>query len=185
LIVAALCCWAIWQPLRSDRESDRALDLAANGHVTEARKAVANAHEIDPLSPRPYVVRNAIEDAAGNPVAAQKALEDAVLAFPADPQTWIQLAQYQLNARNMPAEALKTVVGALYLDPQSRAAQTVYFQADAAINGGTAPIPPPAPPATAIPAPTPTPTTPVPTAPAPPVTPSPKPNSGGTPAPGG
>ena len=139
LVVAALCCWSIWQPLRSDRESDRALDLAANGHLPEARKAAAHAHDIDPLSPRPYVVRNAIEDAAGDPVAAQKALEDAVLAFPADPQTWIQLAQYQLNARNMPAEALKTVVGALYLDPQSRAAQTVYFQADAAINGGTLP----------------------------------------------
>jgi hypothetical protein len=183
LVVAALCCWSAWQPLRSDRESDRALDLAANNHVAEARRAVQHAHEIDPLSPRPYVVRNAIEDAAGNPVAAQKALEQAVLAFPGDPQTWIQLAQYQLNARNMPAEALKTVVGALYLDPQSRAAQTVYFQADAALNGGTAPVPPPAPPVgTPPPAPTPTPTppptTPVPTAPAPPV-------SGGTPAPGG
>jgi tetratricopeptide (TPR) repeat protein len=189
--VAALCCWSIWQPLRSDRESDRALDLAANGHVAEARTAAEHAHAIDPLSPRPYVVRNAIEDAAGNPAAAQKALEDAVLAFPADPQTWIQLAQYQLNSRNMPAEALKTVIGALYLDPQSRAAQTVYFQADAALNGGTAPIPPPAPaavaptPAPVTPAPTPAPTTttPVPTAPAPPVTPAP--GSGGTPAPGG
>jgi hypothetical protein len=188
VVVAALCCWAIWQPLRSDRESDRALDLAANGHLADARKAVADAHDIDPLSPRPYVVRNAIEDAAGDPVAAQKALEDAVLAFPADPQTWIQLAQYQLNARNMPAEALKTVVGALYLDPQSRAAQTVYFQADAAINGGTAPVPPPAVPATPAPAPTPTTpapppttTTPVPTAPAPPAPkPKPKPKSGGT-----
>lgn len=192
LVVAALCCWSIWQPLRSDQESDHALDLAANNHLAEARKAAEHAHEIDPLSPRPYVVRNAIEDAAGNPVAAQKALEDAVLAFPADPQTWIQLAQYQLNSRNMPAQALKTVVGALYLDPQSRAAQTVYFQADAALNGGTAPIPPPAPAAATVaptpapaPAPTPTPTTttPVPTAPAPPVTPAP--SSGGTPAPGG
>jgi hypothetical protein len=184
VIVAALCCWSIWQPLRSDRESDRALDLAANGHLAEARKAAEHAHAIDPLSPRPYVVRNAIEDAAGKPVAAQKALEDAVLAFPADPQTWIQLAQYQLNARNMPAQALKTVVGALYLDPQSRAAQTVYFQADAALNGGTAPIPPPAPAAaTPTPTPAPTTTTPVPTAPAPPVTPAP--GSGGTAAPGG
>jgi hypothetical protein len=185
LVVAALCCWSIWQPLRSDRESDRALDLAANGHLADARKAAARAHDIDPLSPRPYVVRNAIEDAAGDPVAAEKALEDAVLAFPADPQTWIQLAQYQLNTRNMPAQALKTVVGALYLDPQSRAAQTVYFQADAAINGGTAPIPPPAPVAAPppAPAPAPPPTTPnVPTAPAPPVTHG---GSGGIKPPGG
>jgi tetratricopeptide (TPR) repeat protein len=194
IVVAGLCMWSIWQPLRSDIESDHALDLAANNHVAEARRAAQHAHEIDPLSPRAYVVRNAIEDAAGNPVAAQKALEQAVLAFPADPQTWIQLAQYELNARNMPAQALKTVVGALYHDPQSRAAQTVYFQADAALNGGVAPVPPPAPTATGAPAPAPAPTTtgapapspaptpaptaPVPTAPAPPV-------SGGTQAPGG
>ena len=132
--VAVLCAWAIWQPLRSDHESDRALDLAANNHLAAARHAAERAHQIDPLSPRPYVVRNAVEDAAGNPAAAQKVLEAAVLAFPADPQTWIQLAQYQLNSRNRPAEALKTVVGALYTRSESRAAQTVYFQADTALN---------------------------------------------------
>jgi tetratricopeptide (TPR) repeat protein len=154
-----LCAWAIWQPLRSDNESDHALDLSANNHVDAARSAAQRAHEIDPLTPRPYVVRNAIEDASANPVAAQKALQDAVIAFPADPQTWIQLAQYQLNSANQPAEALKTIKGALYLDPQSRAAQTVYFQASAELNGAPSPTAPPAP------------TGGIPTAPAPPLTP--------------
>jgi hypothetical protein len=165
LALTALCAWAIWQPLRSDRESDRALDLAANNHLAAARQTAQRAHEIDPLAVRPYVVRNAVEDAAGNPYVAQKALEDAVLAFPADPQTWIQLAQYQLNSRNRPADALKTVAGALYLDPQSRAAQTVYFQANAALNGAPAPVAPPA----SQPG--------VPVAPAPP---APAPGTGGT-----
>jgi hypothetical protein len=155
-----LCAWAIWQPLRSDNESDHALDLSANNHVDAARSAAQRAHEIDPLTPRPYVVRNAIEDASANPVAAQKALQDAVIAFPADPQTWIQLAQYQLNSANQPAEALKTIKGALYLDPQSRAAQTVYFQASAELNGAPSPTAPPAP------------TGGIPTAPAPPVSPT-------------
>jgi hypothetical protein len=163
LAATLLCAWAIWQPLRSDHESDHALDLSANNQVDAARRAVQRAHEIDPLSPRPYVVRNAIEDATGNPVGAEKALQDAVVAFPADPQTWIQLAQYQLNSLNQPAEALKTVKGALYLDPQSRAAQTVYFQAGAALNGAPSP--------TAPPVATPPPTGGVPTAPAPPLTP--------------
>src|SRR5204862_4714366 len=107
LAVTVLCAWAIWQPLRSDHESDHALDLSASNHVDAARRAVQRAHEIDPLSPRPYVVRNAIEDASGNPVGAEKALQDAVIAFPADTQTWIQLAQYQLNSRNEPTDALK------------------------------------------------------------------------------
>ena len=144
LAVAALCAWAIWQPLRSDQESDHALDLAANNRTDAARAAARKAHDIDPLSPRPYVVLNAVEDAAGNRPAALKALEQAVIEFPGDPQTWLQLAQYQLNSLSLPADALKTVAGALYLDPQSRAAQTVYFTATTA-TGVTAatPAPPP------------------------------------------
>jgi hypothetical protein len=172
VVCTLLCAWAIWQPLRSDNESDHALDLSANNHVDAALRAADRAHDIDPLSPRPYVVRNAILDASGNPVGATKALQDAVRAFPADPQTWIQLAQYQLNSLNQPAEALKTVKGALYLDPQSRAAQTVYFQAGAALNGAPSPTAPPTPSATPPPAGgTAPPPTPVPTAPAPPVSP--------------
>jgi hypothetical protein len=165
---ALLCAWTIWQPLRSDRESDHALDLSANNHVDAALRAADHAHDIDPLSPRPYVVRNAILDASGDPVAAEKALQDAVREFPGDPQTWIQLAQYQLNSRSEAADALRTVKGALYLDPQSRAAQTVYFQAGAELNGAPSPTAPPTtPPATGGTAPP----TPVPTAPAPPVSP--------------
>jgi hypothetical protein len=166
LACALLCAWSIWQPLRSDQESDHALDLSANNHVDAALRAAQHAHDLDPLTPRPYVVRNAIEDASGNPVEAERALQDAVRAFPADPQTWIQLAQYQLNSLSKPADALKTVNGALYLDPQSRAAQTVYFQAGAALNGAPSPT---APPGSAAPPP-PTGGT-VPTAPPPPVTP--------------
>jgi hypothetical protein len=173
IAVAVLCAWSIWQPLRSDRESDRALDLAADNKIAAAREAARSAHEINPLSPRPYVVMNAIEDAAGNRDAALKALTDMVKNFPADPQTWIQLAQYQLNSLSKPADALQTIAGALYLDPQSRAAQTVFFQATTAIGG----VPPPAP----APPPATTPT--VPTAPAPPA-PSGS-GSGGTAAPGG
>lgn len=187
LVVAGLCAWSIWQPLRSDHESDHALDLAADNRTDAARAAANKAHDIDPLSPRPYVVLNAVEDAAGNRPAALKALEQAVIEFPGDPQTWIQLAQYQLNSLNRPADALATIAGALYLDPQSRAAQTVYFQATTAsgVTAATpaAPAPAPAPaPATTTPVPTtPAPTTPAPTTPAP-LAPS---GTGGTPAPGG
>jgi tetratricopeptide (TPR) repeat protein len=129
---------------------DKALDLAAEGKFQDALKAVDRANDYDPLATRPYVVRSTIEDAAGRPQAALKALEDAVVAFPGDPQTWIQLAQYQLNTLNHPADALAIVRAALYLDPQSRAAQTVFFQANAILNPpppppAPAPAPPPAP----------------------------------------
>jgi tetratricopeptide (TPR) repeat protein len=152
IAVAALCGWSIWQPLRSDRESDRALTLSADGHLAAARAAARHAHDIDPLSPRPYVVLSAVEDAAGDHQAALKALERAVRAFPGDPQTWLQLAQYQLNTLSKPADALRTIAAVLYLDPQSRAAQTVFFQATTALNP-----PPPVPNLVPPPAPTPAP----------------------------
>jgi hypothetical protein len=188
IAVAALSIWSIWQPLRSDRESDRALDLSADNKTQEARDAAHRAHDIDPLTPRPYVVLNAVEDAAGNRTAALRALEAAVREFPADPQTWIQLAQYQLNALSQPADALLTISGALYLDPQSRAAQTVYFEATTATGGTPTPAPAPAPTPAPVPAPAPAPTPPaattptVPTAPAPP---EPGGTSGGTAPPSG
>jgi hypothetical protein len=183
LVVAGLCIWATWQPLRSDNLSDHALDLAANGRIAAARAAAKRAHDIDPLASRPYVVLSAVDDAGGNQGAAVKALEDAVRAFPGDPQTWLQLAQYQLNSLSKPADALQTIQAALYLDPQSRAAQTVFFQASTALNPVPAPAPVVAP--TPVPAPTPTPTPTitqprVPTAPAPPAPPA----TGGTKAPG-
>jgi hypothetical protein len=174
IAVAALCAWSMWQPLRADHESDRALDLSADNHIAAARAAVARAHELDPTSPRPYSVRAAVEDAAGQQPAAQKALEQAVRAFPGDPQTWLQLAQYQLYGLSKPQEALQTVGGALYLDPQSRAAQTVFFNASTALNP-----PPPAPLPVPVPAPAPAPTpAPVPTAPAPPAPQQPKDGKG-------
>jgi hypothetical protein len=187
IAVAALVVWSIAQPLRAENASDHALDLAADNRLDAARAAARHAHDIDPLTPRPYLVLSSIEDAAGNQPAVLRALQRAVLEFPGDPQTWLQLAQYQLNSLSKPADALATVKGALYLDPQSRAAQNVFFQASTALN----PPPPTAPgtPPVTTPAPT---TPPVPTAPAPPVTPGPTPGkpslpqrSGGTPAPPG
>ena len=171
LAASLLCAWAIWQPLRSDRETDRALDLVAEGKYAQALDAADRAHEIDPLTPRPLLARSSIEDAAGRPEGALRALGETVKRFPGDPQAWIQLSQYLLNSMNRPADALAVARGALYLDPQSRAAQTAFFQASAALRPA-APPPPPPPPAPAPPPPPP--------APAPKAPPErPKPRAGG------
>jgi predicted Zn-dependent protease len=163
LAAAVLCALAIWQPLRSDQETDHALDLAAEGKTKDALAATDSAQDRNPLTPRPYVVRSSIQDGAGQTEQARRTLEDAVKAFPGDPQVWIQLAQYELNTINKPADALAITQGALYLDPQSRAAQTVFFQANALLHPAAAPAPAPA----AAPA------------PAPPAEPQQKPPAGG------
>jgi tetratricopeptide (TPR) repeat protein len=153
---ALLAAWSAWQPARSERASSDALDLAANGKFAEATRRAGDARDANPLSPRPLIVKAAVEDGAGHPQAARRYLEEAVSDFPADPQVWIRLADFQLNSLNKPDEALKTISGALYLDPRSRAAQTVFFQASerkrslaAAAAVPTTPAPAPAPPAPA------------------------------------
>ena len=145
---ALICAFAIWQPLRSEQEADRALDLSAEGRFPQALAAADRAHDYDPLTARPYTIRSTIHEAAGRPDEAREALEQAVIEFPSDPQTWIQLAQFHLNALNQPADALAIIKGALYLDPQSRAAQTVFLQATAALRPQAPPPPAAQPPAT-------------------------------------
>jgi tetratricopeptide (TPR) repeat protein len=167
IVAALLCAFEIWQPLRADQETDHALDLAAAGKTSQALAAVDRARDWNPLTPRSYVIRSSIEDGAGHPDQARRTLEDAVRAFSGDPQVWIQLAQYELNTLNRPADALAIIRAALYLDPQSRAAQTVFFQANALLH--PPPPPPPAPAPVVAPAP----------APAPSAQPQAKPPAGG------
>jgi tetratricopeptide (TPR) repeat protein len=143
VLASLLCAWTIWQPLRSDQETDHALDLAASGKTQQALAATERAQDYNPLTPRAAVVKSSIQDAAGRPDQARKTLEDAVKTFPGDPQVWIQLAQYELNTLNKPADALAIIRGALYLDPQSRAAQTVFFQANALLHPAPLPLPTP------------------------------------------
>ena len=163
---ALLASWSAWQPARSERASDEALALAAEGKFAEATRKASEARDINPLSPRPLIVKAAAEDGDGHPQAALRYLEEAVSDFPADPQVWIRLADFQLHSLNKPDDALKTISGALYLDPRSRAAQTVFLQASerkrmlaaaAAAVPTLGPVPAPTTPGAPAPAPAPTP----------------------------
>jgi hypothetical protein len=138
------CAWTIWQPLRSDNISNDALKLSARHRYAAALRDAADARRIDPLTPKPLVVRASIEDAAGHRVVAERVLERAVVEFRSDPQVWLQLAEYQLSTLNRPAATAKTIQGALYLDPQNPEAQTVLFSANARL-GAPAGTPAPAP----------------------------------------
>jgi tetratricopeptide (TPR) repeat protein len=138
-IAALACAWAVWQPQRSDAESSRALQLLDRHRLKEAAEAADHARRIDPLTPNPLLAASAIADARGDRRAAVVDLVRAVRRFPGEPQTWLALADYQLYTLNLPADALKTVRGALYLDPRSRSAQEVFFAARLRLNPAAAP----------------------------------------------
>src|SRR5205814_8340498 len=117
---------------------DRARDLSRGSEFADARKKANDAHSYNPLSPKPYLALATIDAASGHPLAAQAQLEQAVRRFPADPQVWLRLADFQLNGLGHAGDALRTVRGVLYLDPNNKAAQTIYFEASNKAN------PPPA-----------------------------------------
>lgn len=185
IAAALLCAWAAWQPLRSSNESDRALDLIAEGKLDEAQKAAEEAEDIDPLASRALIVQAAVADARPNQPLAHDILERAVEEHPGEPQVWIRLAEYELYTLNRPADAERTIAGALYLDPRSRAAQQIYLEAKQAQRPTPPPPPPPGQPAPVpgqpAPAPAPAPTpAPPPTLPEPQ---TPQPTQPGTPPP--
>jgi tetratricopeptide (TPR) repeat protein len=131
VLTGLLLCWAVWQPEASDRAKNEALALSEERDFANALEKARDAADMNPLSPDPYHVRASILTAAGRTGGAQRSLEDAVLKFPGDPETWYRLAAFQLGTLDRPEQALETLRGALYLDPHSRFSRQLFLEASA------------------------------------------------------
>ncbi|MBA2581322.1 MAG: O-antigen ligase family protein [Thermoleophilaceae bacterium] len=132
LVTTGLCAWAVYQPARSEAHAGRALEHIEADRLPEAAREARRAAEIDPLSPRPLLVRAAVEAAAGRERPALELLQRTVREHPSDPQVWLRLASFQLRTLEDPNAALETLRGALYVDPQSRSVQALYYETRAA-----------------------------------------------------
>jgi hypothetical protein len=131
VITSFALAWAIWQPEASDRAADKALELSDQGRFDEAVAKTQDAADANPLTPHPLLVRASVQTAAGQDNAARETLEQAVLSFPGDPQTWYRLAAFQLGTLDRPDQALETLRGVLYLDRFSKPAQALFLEARA------------------------------------------------------
>jgi O-Antigen ligase len=129
LLAALLVAWAIWQPEAGDRATGDALALSEQGDVEAALAKTQDARDANPLSADPLLVQAAIETRAGRERDARETLEDAVLKFPGEPDTWYRLAAFQLGTIDRPLDAAETVRGALYLDPLSVPARGLFLEA--------------------------------------------------------
>jgi hypothetical protein len=137
LATAALLAWTIWQPEASDRATNDALALADERKFDQAIEKTADARDINPLTPDPLLVRAAIDTQAGREDDAGESLERAVIEFPGDPQTWYRLAAFQLGTLDAPEQALETLKGLLYIDPQSRSGRELFLSARARLREKT------------------------------------------------
>jgi hypothetical protein len=137
LLTAGLLAWAIWLPEASDRATNDALALGEQHRYERALERTRDAEDLNPLTPDPLLVRAAIDTMAGREDAARESLERAVIQFPGDPQTWYRLAAFQLGTLDAPEQALETVKGLLYIDPQSRPGQALFLNARARLRENT------------------------------------------------
>jgi hypothetical protein len=131
LVATVLIAWAIWQPEAADRATGDALRLADAGEVDAAIAKTEDAADTNPLSPDPLLTRAAIQTEAGREAAARRSLEEAVLKFPGEPQTWFRLAAFQLGTLDRPRAAVATLRGALFLDPHLEPARVLFLEARA------------------------------------------------------
>jgi hypothetical protein len=129
LAVALCAAWAVYQPQRASNVNQEALDLLAKKQLPAASKKADEAHSINPSSVQPLWTKAAVAVAAGKLHEAEVLYQRAVFDQQSNPEAWTRLAEFELYRNNQPAKALEIVEGALYLDPRSAGAQTVFFDA--------------------------------------------------------
>jgi tetratricopeptide (TPR) repeat protein len=131
LLAALLAAWAIWQPEAGDRATGSALALSDQGRIDAAMAKVEDARDANPLSAEPLLIKAVLQTQSGRERDAEQTLEDAVLKFPGEPDTWLRLAAFQLGTLDRPDASAQTVQGALYLDPLSLPARQLFLDARA------------------------------------------------------
>ncbi len=129
VLVAVVAAWTVWQPLRSDALGQDALATLESGDVDAARKQAQAARDGNPLAVEPLFKLAQVEEQAGNrQIQARAALQQAVRLQPANPEPWIELANFELSAgRPQAAEAASR--RAVYLDPRSSRPLGVFLDA--------------------------------------------------------
>ena len=131
IAVALVAGWTTWQPQGSVNAANDALEALEAGHVAQARADIRRARDTDPLSTNPVYAGATVELAAGNEGGARGRLEQAVRMQPSTAEPWLRLAQFELD-HDRPAEALKRIGPALYLDPRSATVQATWLEASRA-----------------------------------------------------
>ena len=131
LALAGLAAWTTYQPQHSVNASNDALEAVESNNLPLARADVARARSADPLSTTPLYAGATIETRTGNDAGARRLYEQAVRKEPASSESWLRLAQFELD-RGDPRAALRAVGPALYLDPRSTTVQLLWLQASRA-----------------------------------------------------
>jgi hypothetical protein len=132
---ALLAAWTEWQPQRSVEASEQAVALIKQNPQAALGAAQAGV-ERDPLSAVALFQLASVEHAIGESTLARATLQKAVQMQPSNPEAWLTLGEYDL--KDNPQAAVQELRAAVYLNPESIAAQNAYIQALQAAPQATA-----------------------------------------------
>jgi len=139
VVLALLCGWMTWQPVAADRAVARSYELIDEHRPAAALREADRARDLNPYSGEPLYARAVALADLGRAPAALRALRQAVLEHPRDPDAWLRVATFQLDTLGSPERALEMVARAQQVDPLSPVAAAVAARANAAIAARDAP----------------------------------------------
>jgi tetratricopeptide (TPR) repeat protein len=123
LVAALLAAWSQLQPQRSVEASQAAL-AAVRAHQPRAALAAANsAVSRDPVSAEALFTLAEVQLLGGQATQAHATLQKAVRLQPSNPQTWLELARFDLHRD--PHSALRELQAAIYLNPELAAPEAL------------------------------------------------------------
>ena len=97
-VVAATiaAAWFVWQPLHSENAFNSAISAMSDGNSATALADAQSAAAANPVAVEPLWEQSEIYSARHNPTLARQALVKAVNIQPSNPETYEQLAQFDL-----------------------------------------------------------------------------------------
>ncbi|HEX3518476.1 MAG TPA: O-antigen ligase family protein [Solirubrobacteraceae bacterium] len=115
IVAALLAAWSQWQPQRSEDARQEALALLASNR-TAAEAAANRAVSRDPLSAEALFTLADVQKEGRRHGVARATLQKAVRLQPSNPQTWLELARFDLASN--PKAAVSEFQAAIYLNPE-------------------------------------------------------------------
>lgn len=118
-LIGLIAAYGVYQPARAAQKVNSGYQLLADGRPQAALRAGVQAHDIDPTSDEPYYLQAAAYNNLRRTSAADAALTEAASMQPANPDTWIRLADYRLSKLRDPERALEALKPLLFLSPNN------------------------------------------------------------------
>lgn len=128
-LIGLATAYSVYQPARAAREIDDGYSRLAAGEATAALQAGRDAHDLDHTSDRAFYLIAAAHHNLNQKQQAKAMLLRATVVQPANPETWVRLADYRLNKLSDARGAIEALGPLLYLSPNNERGNAMLEQA--------------------------------------------------------